>query len=62
MIVNDRVIIKRLLDSREGVHLTGYLSAAESENTPLSEQLKTILKRADAFLDPVMSASEKEHF
>jgi len=62
MIVNDRVIIKRLLDSRNGIHLTGYLSASDSVDKPLPEQLKTILKRAEGFLDPVMAPAEKEHF
>jgi hypothetical protein len=62
MIVNERLIIKRLLDSKNGIHLTGYLSLNGLDEASLPEQLKTVLSRAEVLLTPVLSADEKEQF
>jgi hypothetical protein len=62
MIVNNRMIIRRLLDSRNGTHLTAYLSLNDLEAATLPEQIRLVLKRATGLLDSAMSADEKDEF
>ncbi len=61
MIPDKRLSLQPLLESSEGVHLTGYLSN-HSNQSDLKRQLGEVIHTAHEFLNPVMSQDERTKF
>lgn len=62
MLSSKELTIKGLIQSKDGIHLTGYIQNREADPSHLKEQLSQIRNEAYEFLAPVMSVDERIKF
>lgn len=62
MLANRQLTIKRLLDSKNGIHLTAYLKNSVNEPESVSSQLRNVVQRAEHFLLPALDGEQREVF
>lgn len=62
MLATKELTIKNLIESREGLHLTGYLVNRGHDLGHLKSQLSAVISEASEFLTPVLSAEDKQKF
>lgn len=62
MLSSKELTIKGLIQSKDGIHLTGYILNRDADPSHLKEQLSQIRNEAYEFLAPVMSVDERVKF
>lgn len=60
--LSERNSIREIINSRNGIHLTGYVKNDQSDLQFLRSQVREIAGQAERFLEPVMNHAERKHF
>ncbi|MEN9809540.1 MAG: hypothetical protein RLZZ488_1107 [Pseudomonadota bacterium] len=60
--LSERDSIREIINSRNGIHLTGYVKNERSDLHCLRSQVRDLAGQAEKFLEPVMTSAERKQF